>query len=217
MNPNIDPDRAKLVALIEHLDDGIGKVLHTVESTGIADDTLIIFVSDNGGYLKAGANNGNTRDGKEDMYEGGIRVPMCALWPGKIPEGSESDRVALTMDIFATACEAAGAEPSKDIDGRSILPTLLGEAQPEEDRTLIWVRREGGPRYGGRDYYAARQGDMKLLQNGPWEPMKLYDLAADPLEQSPLPEDHPAYKELFTALRNHINDTGTVPWQRARD
>jgi len=214
--PDIDPERAKLVALIEHMDDGIGKVLHAVESTGIAEDTLLIFVSDNGGQLSVGANNGDLRDGKQDMYEGGIRVPMCARWPGKIPEGSEPDRVALTMDLFATVCEAAGAEPSGAIDGRSILPTLLGAEQPEEDRTLIWVRREGGPRYGGRDYYAARRGDMKLVQNSPFEPMRLYDLAADPLEASPLPEDHPAYKELFTALRNHINDTGTVPWQRER-
>ncbi len=213
--PGIDPDRAKLVALIEHLDDGVGRVLNTVESAGIAENTLIVFVSDNGGYLKVGANNGNLRDGKEDMYEGGIRVPMCAMWPGTIPEGATSDRVALTMDLFATACDAAGASPGADIDGRSILPALRGEDQPEEERTLIWVRREGG-RYGGRDYYAVRQGDMKLLQNGPYEPMQLYDLAADPLEQSPLPSEHPMYRQLFQSLSDHINDTGTVPWQRGR-
>ena len=212
--PGIEENRAKLIALIEHMDDGIGRVLQAVESAEISDDTLVIFVSDNGGQLNAGANNGPLRDGKQDLYEGGIRVPMCARWPGIIPAGSTSDRVAMTMDLFPTVCEACGVDWDSGIDGRSIDATMRGENHPEEDRTLIWVRREGGARYGGRDYYAVRQGDMKLLQNSPFEPMQLYDLREDPLEERPLPKSHPAYRPLFEALQNHINDTGTIPWQR---
>jgi len=84
----IDRKRARLVALIEHLDDGIGRVMAALEESGAADNTLVIFTSDNGGQLGVGANNGLLRAGKGDMYEGGIRVPMCAVWPGRIAPGS---------------------------------------------------------------------------------------------------------------------------------
>jgi len=210
----IDAKRARLVALIEHLDDGIGKVMAALEETGAADNTLILFTSDNGGQLGVGANNGPLRAGKQDVYEGGIRVPMCAVWPGRIASGSRSDRVALTMDLFPTVCEACDAGFGHEIDGRSILPTLLGKRQPEEDRFLFWVRREGGARYGGQVYYAVRHGDWKLLQNSPFEALQLYNLADDPQEKNPLPERGKEYRELFEALQNHVNESGTVPWQR---
>ncbi len=211
--PGIDEKRAKLVALIEHLDDGIGKVIAAIKEAGISDNTLIIFTSDNGGQLNVGANNGPLRAGKQDMYEGGIREPMCAVWPGRIQAGTRSDRVALTMDLYPTICEAAGAKITHEIDGRSILPTLLGKSQPDEDRFLFWVRREGGG-YGGRAYYAARYGDYKLVQNSPYEPMELYNLKDDPQEQKPLDKKHKMYRTLFTALRNHIIEAGAVPWQK---
>ena len=211
--PGINEKRAKLVALIEHLDDGIGKVIAALKDAGVSDNTLVIFTSDNGGQLGAGANNGPLRAGKQDMYEGGIRVPMCAVWPGKIQAGTRSDRIALTMDLYPTICEAAGAKITHKIDGRSILPTLLGKSQPDEDRFLFWVRREGGG-YGGRAYYAARYGDYKLVQNSPYEPMELYNLKDDPKEQKPLDRKHKLYRTLFTALRNHIIEAGAVPWQK---
>jgi arylsulfatase A-like enzyme len=211
--PGISERRAKLVALIEHLDEGIGKVLAALKDAGLSDNTLVIFTSDNGGQLSAGANNGSLRAGKQDMYEGGIREPMCAVWPGKIQAGTRSDRVALTMDLYPTICEAAGAKITHQIDGRSILPTLLGKSQPDEDRFLFWVRREGGG-YGGRAYYAARYGDYKLVQNSPYEPMELYDLKDDLQEQKPLDRKHKMYRTLFTALRNHIIEAGAVPWQK---
>ena len=208
----ISDKRARLVALIEHLDDGIGKVVEALKEAGLSDNTLVIFTSDNGGQLSVGANNGPLRAGKQDMYEGGIREPMCAVWPGRIEAGSRSNRVALTMDLFPTICEAAGADFAHEIDGRSILPTLLGRSQPEEDRFLFWVRREGG-HYGGRAYYAARYGDFKLVQNSPFEPLELYNLEEDPKEENPLGTNHPMYKKLFSALRNHISQAGAVPWQ----
>jgi arylsulfatase A-like enzyme len=210
----ISEKRAKLVALIEHLDAGIGKVLDALKETGLSNNTLVIFTSDNGGDLGAGATNGPLRAGKGNMYEGGIREPMCAVWPGKIASGSHSDRVALTMDLFATVCEAARVRIEHEIDGRSILPTLTGKEQPEDNRTLFWVRREGGGQYGGRAYYAARQGDFKLLQNSPFEPMELYNLKDDPKEQKPLGRKHPMYNRLFTALQGHVTQAGAVPWQK---
>jgi len=210
---NIADRRAKLVALIEHTDDGIGKVLAALKDSGQSDNTLVIFASDNGGQLSVGANNGPLRAGKQDMYEGGIRVPACAAWPEKIQPGSQSHRIALTMDLFPTICDAAGARIEHEIDGRTILPTLLGKAQPPEDRFLFWVRREGG-HYGGRAYYAARYGDYKLVQNTPFEPLQLFNLKEDPQEQTPLPKNHKMHNKLFTALRSHITQAGAVPYQK---
>ncbi|TKJ39634.1 MAG: N-acetylgalactosamine 6-sulfate sulfatase [Planctomycetes bacterium B3_Pla] len=214
--PGISDKRAKLVALIEHLDDGIGKVLAALKDSGAGDNTLVIFTSDNGGQLSVGANNGPLRAGKQDMYEGGIRVPMCAVWPGKIKSGTRSERIGLTMDLFPTICDAAGAGIAHEIDGRSILPTLLGKSQPLEDRFLFWVRREGG-RYGGRAYYAARYGDYKLVQNSPFEPMQLFNLKDDPQEQNPLGRRNRMYQKLFASLRNHIIEAGAVPWEKYPD
>ena len=94
--PGINEKRARLVALIEHLDDGIGKVIAALKDAGVSDNTLVIFTSDNGGQLNVGANNGTLRAGKQDMYEGGIRVPMCAVWPGKIQPGTRSGRMSTT-------------------------------------------------------------------------------------------------------------------------
>ena len=85
--PGNDLKRAKLVALIEHMDEGIGRVLKTLKETGLADNTLVVFTSDNGGQLNVGANNGPLRDGKQSMYEGGLKVPMAAVWPGRIEPG----------------------------------------------------------------------------------------------------------------------------------
>jgi arylsulfatase A-like enzyme len=210
---DISQKRAKLVALIEHLDAGIGKVIASLKELCLYDNTFIIFTSDNGGQTGVGADNGPLRAGKGTMYEGGIRVPFCAVWPGKIKASSRSDRLALTMDLFPTICEVAGAGLDYEIEGRSILPTLLGESRPAEDRFLFWVRREGG-NYGGRAWYAARFGDFKLLQNSPFEPLMLYNLEDDPQEQNPLDRKHPMYNKLFDALRNHIIEAGAVPWQK---
>ncbi len=210
----ISDKRAELVALIEHMDEGIGKVVSALRDSGTADDTLIIFTSDNGGQVNVGGTNGPLRGGKQDMYEGGIKEAFCAVWPGRIKAGSrDTDRVALTMDLYPTICDAAGASFDHEIDGRSILPTLLGKEQPKEDRYLFWVRREGG-HYGGRAYYAARYGDFKLVQNSPFEPLQLFNLKDDPGEQQPLDKNHKMYRRLFGALRNHIIRAGAVSWEK---
>src|SRR5690606_34826935 len=88
--PRLSEKLARLTALIEHMDDGIGKVIGSLKATGQYENTLIIFLSDNGGNLDAGDNNGNLRDGKQSTYEGGIRIPAIWVWPGRIKPGSVS-------------------------------------------------------------------------------------------------------------------------------
>jgi len=213
-HPDLPEKRARLAALIEHLDDGIGRVIACLEETGHAEDTLVLFTSDNGGSLPHGSSNGALAGGKQDMLEGGVRVPMCAVWPGKINPGSQSDRVALTMDLFPTICEAAGARFDHPIDGRSILPTLLGKPQPPEHRFLFWVRLEGGRRYQGKPYYCVRHGDWKLLQNDPSEPLRLYNLADDPKETTDLAQRRPeVFSRLKKALDAHVARCAQVPWR----
>jgi arylsulfatase A-like enzyme len=212
--PNAPEKRAKLIALIEHLDAGIGKVLDTLERTQQAENTLVIFTSDNGGLLTSGANNGPWRSGKTHMYEGGLRVPGAARWPGHIKPGSRTERLTLSMDIYATACAAAGVIPPLDIDGVSFLPTLRGDAEPPTPRDFYFVRREGGPAYGGKTIEAFRQGDWKLLQDSPFAPLELYNLKTDPQETTDLAgKEKKVLNSLDSALRRQIQRGGVVPWQ----
>ena len=213
--PGITDKRARLVALIEHMDDGIGQVLTALREKGLEQETLVIFTSDNGGLLSVGGTNGNLRGGKQDLYEGGLRVPMIAAWPGRIAPAAQSARIALHMDLYATICEAAGVRPGPAIDGRSILPTLRGETQPEVARNLFWMRREGGTKYRGQDYYAVRRGPWKMLHNSPFEPLQLFNLDQDPLEQRDLMASEPKVaQELTAALQLHLQRAGAVPWQQ---
>lgn len=213
--PGLSEKRARLVALIEHLDSGIGKVLDELDRTGLATNTLVIFTSDNGGVLANGANNGPWRGDKGHMYEGGLRVPGAACWPGVIASGSGTERVTLTMDIFATACAVAGVQPPQDIDGISFLPTLRGEADPEDRRDCYFVRREGGPAYGGKTIDAFRRDGWKLLQDSPFAPLELYDLKSDPLETTDLAaKNSEIFDALDAALRRQIQRGGATPWQK---
>ncbi|QIF00012.1 sulfatase-like hydrolase/transferase [Roseimicrobium sp. ORNL1] len=213
--PGMNEKRMKLVALIEHLDAGIGRVLDTLERTGVAQNTLVTFTSDNGGSLPVGANNGPWRDGKTHMYEGGLRVPFGARWPARIKAGSVTPRTALTMDILPTLLEASGASVPKDIDGVSFLPTLAGEAQPDAPRDLYFVRREGGPMYGGKTIEAFQRGDWKLLQDSPFGPLELYNLKTDPYETTNLAEKRKdIVRDLNAGLRKQIQKSGSVPWQK---
>lgn len=207
--------RAKLVALIEHMDEGIGRVMAKLESTGLAKNTLVIFSSDNGGQVNVGANNGPLRDGKQSMYEGGLKVSTCAVWPGKIKPGSRSDLLGMTMDFYPTICEAAGVDVKHTVEGRSILPTLLGKSQDFSDRDMFFHRREGGDRYAGLTINAIRRGDWKLLQNSPFAPLELYNLVNDPLEENDMStKNRKVFRELSAALRVQVQRGGAVPWQK---
>lgn len=214
----ISEKRARLVALIEHLDSGIGKVLDMLDRTGLATNTLVIFTSDNGGVLANEANNGPWRGGKQHMYEGGIRVPGAARFPGKIEPGTQTARLTMTMDIFPTACDLLGVPVPKDIDGVSFLPTLLGRPEPELKRELYFVRREGGNAYGGKTIEAYRRGDWKLVQDSPFDPLELYNLNSDPRETTDVSKkERPLFNQLSAALRKQIQRGGQTPWQRENE
>lgn len=215
--PGLGAKRARLVALIEHLDDGIGKVLDALKAAGLDRDTLIVFTSDNGGQVDVGASNGPLRGSKGSMYEGGLREPTAAVWPGRIQPGSSSERVCLSMDIFPTVLEGAGVSCRHAIDGVSFLPTLLGKAEAGPERTLFFTRREGGVAYGGKTIDAVLAGEWKLLQNSPFGPQELYNLRTDPQEKTNLfARERRKVQELSAALRAHIQQAGAVPWQPAQ-
>ena len=211
---NITEKRAKNVAFIEHLDFNIGRVMKALKETGLDDNTLVIFTSDNGGALRYAQSNSRLRGSKQQMYEGGIRVPFFASWKGKIAAGSTSDNIGMLMDLLPTFCKVAEKEVTHAIDGISLLPTLLGEGQVTDDRHLFWVRREGWD-YGGQAYYAARYKGYKILQNSAYEPLEFFNIAEDELEKAPLnSEGSEVYRKLRMALQEHIKKSGAIPWQK---
>lgn len=214
--PNLSEKRAKLVAFIEHLDDGIGKVIQALKESGEYDNTIIVFTSDNGGLLRDAANNGPFRDGKQSVYEGGLKVPTCLVWKnGGVAPGAISDHKALTMDLYPTLIEAAGGTVDHPIEGKSFLPILKGGTQDDADRPLYYVRREGGKRYGGLTIQALELNDWKLLQNSPFAPQELYNIKEDASEANNLIDKEPEkYQELNGLLMQHLQEAGKVPWQK---
>lgn len=214
-NPGLPEKRSNLIAFIEHLDNGIGKVIASLKESGQYENTIILFTSDNGGHLPDLANNGPLRDGKQSMYEGGLRVPTLVSWPGQIAAGSSTNQLNLSMDIYPTLLQLAGVEINHTVEGRSFLNTLLGNAVKEEERVVYFTRREGGLTYGGKTYHALRKGDWKLLQNSPYQPMELYNLKIDPKEENDLIKSEPEiYKEMNSILMQHIQEGGKTPWQK---
>jgi arylsulfatase A-like enzyme len=210
----ITEKRARLVALIEHLDDNVGRVLDQLESSGQINNTVVVFVSDNGGNLNFMANNGSYRSGKGDLYEGGIRIPGGIMWKNGIKPGQKTNQTMLLMDLFPTLCDLAGLKLSHPVDGISLLPVLLGKPMPADTRTIFFMRREGGPKYGGQIYYSARRGPYKIVQNTPFEETQLFNLANDPYETLPLnKKEEKAYQEIFRQLSVHIGLSGAVPWK----
>lgn len=213
--PALDEKRAKNVAFVEHLDDALGRVLAALRDTGLDQNTLVIFSADNGGSLPHGQNNDPWRDGKQSHYDGGLRVPFAARWPAVIAPGSRSDYAGLTFDVGATFLAAAGVPAPADTDAVSLLPILRGAPAPTAPRELYFVRREGGPAYGGKSYEAIIRGDWKLLQNSPYAPLELYNLSADPQERTNVIAQNPKLaRELEIALRAHIQRGGATPWQK---
>ncbi|MDX9862168.1 MAG: sulfatase-like hydrolase/transferase [Rhodospirillales bacterium] len=215
--PGLDSRRTAYNALVEHLDDAVGRVLAALQASGQAGNTIVVFTSDNGGRLQAGACNAPFRGGKADMYEGGIRVPCFVRWPGHIQAGTASDEVVMLMDFFATFCEVADVAVRHEIEGQSILPLLHDADARLPDRTCYWVRREGGPRYLGNAYHAIRQGTLKLLHNDAFAPLELYDVARDPCEAQDLAGSRPAdLKALGAHMQEHIRRGGATPWQKGK-
>ena len=208
----IDSGRAKMVALMEHLDFGIGRVIEALHATGLDENTLIVFTNDNGGSLPHGATNDPLRGGKLDYYEGGIKVPTCMVWPGMITPGSKTPVLSLTMDLLPTLMDIAGVPVIHPIDGISLWPYIQGDDPGTSERVLFWWHRTG--RFSGLSYYAVRKGPYKLVQNTPYEYPQLFNLEDDPLEKTPLSQSLPIFRELKHHLSQHIISTGHIPWQK---
>ena len=212
--PGIDEKRAMNVALIEHLDDRIGKVLAVLKEVGLEESTVVVYSADNGGSLQHAQNNDPWRGGKQDHYDGGLRVPFLMRWPAQIKPGSRSDYQGLNFDLFPTFLELAGLKPSPDLDAVSLVPIIRGGVVTAP-RDLYFVRREGGKTYGGKNYEALVRGEWKLMQNDPYSPLELYNLKNDPREQTNLATKAPKiFNELSTMLRQHIQRGGSTPWQK---
>lgn len=184
-----DPEKAK-AAMITRMDRDIGRLMALLKKLGIDGNTVVFFTSDNGPHREGGADpdffdsNGPLKGIKRDMYEGGIRAPMIARWPKRIKPGTTSNQVWAHWDFMPTAAEIAGAKAPANIDGISMLPTLLGKKQRSHD-FLYWEFHERG------FDQAVRMGDWKAVRKGFGSPLELYDLKNDLGEQNNVATKHP--------------------------
>jgi arylsulfatase A-like enzyme len=211
--PEMDKSRASNVAFVEHLDAGIGRVLAALDESGLAENTMVVFTADNGGSLPHAQNNGPWRGGKQDHYDGGLRVPFIVRWPARIKPGSRSEHAGLVFDLFPTFAELAGSKPNKDLDAISLLPLIKG-GTITTPRDLYFVRREGGGKYGGKSYEAIIRGDWKLMRNNPFSPYELYNIKEDPQESRNLAtKNRKMFEELAAEMRRHVQRGGSTPWQ----
>jgi arylsulfatase A len=186
----------KLAAMITRMDGDIGQIMSLLKEQGIDQNTLVVFTSDNGPWSIRGIpdelfdSNGPLRGFKRDVYEGGIRVPMIMRWPAKIAAGQQTDHISANWDFLPTFAEILAAPAPSDIDGLSMLPTLLG--QPDQQKKhdhLYWEFNE----LGGQQ--AARMGDWKVvrrdLAKNPEAPIQLYNLKDDVGETRDIASKHP--------------------------
>ena len=193
---------AKAYAMIENIDDNMGKLMEKLESLGLAENTLLIFLTDNGAGPGAKDRfNCGQRGWKGSVYQGGIHVPFFVRWPKAFAGGRDVDRIAAHIDIFPTLAAACGAKAPEGVhlDGRSLLPLLRDAAPDWPDRNLFFQWHRGDVPELYRDC-AVRSQRYKLV-NG----VALYDLEADPAEEQDIAGDHPdivtpmraAYEEWF--------------------
>jgi arylsulfatase A-like enzyme len=199
--------RAATAAMINVLDDQVGEIVAKLNELGIYENTIIMFTSDNGPHKEGGANpdyfnsSGPLKGYKRDLYEGGIRVPMIAVWKGKIQAGTETGHPSAFWDVFPTVAEITGAQTPENMDGISFLPTLLGKDNQQQHDYLYWEFHE----LGGRQ--ALQKGDWKLVKYNVLDPEKttteLYNLSNDLGEESNVAEQHPEIvEELSEIMKN---------------
>ena len=200
--------RATFAAMIALLDQHVGEVVQQLKDLGIDKNTIIVFSSDNGPHKEGGADsvffnsNGSLRGVKRDLYEGGVRVPMIARWPGKIKPNTTSDYVSAFWDMMPTFAELSSAPKQKNIDGISLLPILLGGKQTAHD-FLYWEF----PAQGGKQ--AVLKGKWKAVRlNISKGKMKheLYNLLLDPKENNDVSD---AYPEVLKDLKQIMNEQHT--------
>jgi len=211
-NQDWQSDSLGYAAMITRMDTHIGELLDLLEQLGIDENTLVIFDSDNGsmqerlGFTKFFDSNGSLKGGKRELYEGGIRVPMVAWWPGTIEAGQTTDHITAAWDFLPTACDLAGLDAPSPTDGISFLPLLTQQPQPTHD-FLYW---EYGS-YGGQQ--AVRMGNWKgirqQLEDNPTASLEVYNLAEDPSESENIADEHPKIVKKMSDIikaEHQIND-----------
>jgi arylsulfatase A-like enzyme len=191
--------------MITRLDADVGKLRDKLKEYKIDKNTVIFFTSDNGPHKEGGVDpnffhsSGPFRGIKRDLYEGGIRVPLIVNWPGKIKPGEASQPFAF-WDFMPTAAAIAGATAPNQIDGLSMLPTLLGRSQTNHHEFLYWEFHERGFQQ------AVRMDNWKAVRPQADQALELYDLAADPGEAHNEAESHP---EVITKMGEYLKNART--------
>ena len=190
--------------MISYLDEQVGKIIDLIKELGLEENTLICFSSDNGATFNGGvdARFFNSAAGfrglKMDLYEGGIRMPFIARWPGKIKAGTVSDHVSVQYDLMATLAELTGTKAPPN-DGVSFLPTLLGKEKEQQPHEFLYFEY---PENGGQR--AIRYGNWKAVKTGlkknPAAPWQLFDLSKDPAETTDLANQHTEMLQRFDAI-----------------
>ena len=201
---DLEPHRLRVyAAMIRALDRSVGRVIDKLEAEGLADNTIIVLSSDNGGagYIALPDVNAPFRGWKITLFEGGIRVPMFIKWPSQIAPGTIVETPVAHIDLLPTLAAAAGAELPADriIDGQNILPEATGEGVIERPNDAIF--------WQSGTYRVVRAGNWKLQVDGRQNKSWLFDLASDPTEQFNLSEEHPEkLAELSALLTAHHAD-----------
>jgi len=182
-----------LAAQLETIDDGVGRIAAKLDELGLAERTVLVFTSDNGGEDRV-TTNAPLRAGKSTLYEGGIREPFIARWPGHVPEGSECTTPIVSIDYYPTFLDLLQVEPdsAQAFDGVSFARLLADPATPLERDALYWHYPLEKPHFlGGRSGGAMRSGDWKLVEDFTTGRIELYDLAHDVGEEHDLAKAMP--------------------------
>jgi len=209
LKPDARHKNTTYAAMVEHMDDAVGKVVQKLKEKGLLENTIILFSSDNGGLIgknpkKAVTNNSPLRSGKGDIYEGGVKIPTIIFAPSKLTGGKKVSTPIISMDYYPTLMELAGISSERinkqTVDGKSIVPFVTNKANDRE--ALYWHY----PHYheqGGVPYSAIRLGDWKLLENFETELYELYNLKDDVSETTNVIETHPkVFQKLKYKLEN---------------
>lgn len=201
-----DKKRQTYAAMVHAMDEAIGGVLATLDRLALRENTLVFFLSDNGGPENANASdNGPLRGQKGDIHEGGIRVPFIVSWPAGLPQGRTYEHPVISLDVSRTALELAGAPLEANLEGVNLMPHLSGKETEPPHAALFW-RMENG------ESWAVRSGTLKLAKTKEAETPSLYDLAADIGEQDDLLVRQPADAKRLTALFEDWNRQNVPPF-----
>jgi len=185
---------AVFAAMIKRIDVYVGQIVEKLDELGIADNTVIMFSSDNGPHLEGGADpdffnsGGGLRGYKRDLYEGGIRAPFIVKWPGKVKCGSQSDHISAFWDVFPTCAEIAGVTVDNDVDGISFLPTITGNGNQKQHEYLYWEINMKGGRQAIRK--GAWKGVIYDLNKTKAPKLELYNLTTDEQETTDVADQH---------------------------